>query len=280
MAVYIVTGKLGSGKTLVTVGKIKDYLMKGRPVATNLDIYSEHIQKIKSKASFLRLPDKPRVSDLEAMGQGNPTPNEENNGLLVLDECGTWLNARTWNDPERKGFVDWMLHARKHGWDVMLIVQDVSIIDKQLKLSLCEHLVVCKRLDRLQIPFLSKITNFFFGLKIHFPKIHRARVFYGDSEQDLLADKWTYRARDLYAAYDTRQVFVTDEIIINDDVIDMRASYSVLPRWYLEGRYLPQPAYSFPAPKNVLQLSLYPAWVVIQLMIIFRGVPARRVGTQ
>jgi len=238
MAVYIVTGKLGSGKTLVTVGKIKDYLRQGKPVATNLDINSEFIQKINSKHSLTRLPDKPRVADLNSIGQGNPTPEEENNGLLVLDECGTWLNSRTWNDPERKGFVDWMLHARKFGWDVMLIVQDVSIIDKQLKLALCEHLVICKRLDRLQIPFLSKITNFMFGVKLHFPKVHRARVYYGDSEQDLLADKWSYMARDLYNAYDTRQVFVADELVLNDKPIDMRATYTLLPRWYVEGRYL------------------------------------------
>ncbi|EBN6690252.1 zonular occludens toxin, partial [Salmonella enterica] len=34
MPVYFVTGKLGSGKTLVAVGKIRDYLVAGRRVAT------------------------------------------------------------------------------------------------------------------------------------------------------------------------------------------------------------------------------------------------------
>ncbi|MFK4136821.1 zonular occludens toxin domain-containing protein, partial [Pseudomonas luteola] len=37
MAVYFVTGKLGSGKSLVAVGKIRDYMIAGRRVATNLD---------------------------------------------------------------------------------------------------------------------------------------------------------------------------------------------------------------------------------------------------
>jgi len=278
MAVYFITGKLGCGKSLVSVGKIQDYLKKGRRVATNLDIFMHRIQKIKSKTTLTRLPDKPRSSDLYNLGLGNDTPMEENNGLLVLDECGTWLNSRTWNDPERKSFIDWMLHARKLGWDVMIIVQDISIIDKQLKLSLCEHLVVCRRLDRLQIPFLSKFTSFLFGLKIFFPKVHRARVYYGDSEQDMLADKWTYMAKHLYDAYDTRQSFTPDEIIHNDNVVDMRASYSLLPRWYLEGRYLPKPRYHFPIPKNILQLLIYPTWVIMQIIVMLQDVPARRVG--
>ena len=38
MAVYVVTGKLGSGKTLVSVSRIQERLAKGCPVATNLDL--------------------------------------------------------------------------------------------------------------------------------------------------------------------------------------------------------------------------------------------------
>ncbi|WP_324293838.1 zonular occludens toxin domain-containing protein, partial [Vibrio parahaemolyticus] len=37
-SVYFVTGKLGSGKTLTAVGKIREAFMRGVPVATNLDI--------------------------------------------------------------------------------------------------------------------------------------------------------------------------------------------------------------------------------------------------
>ena len=38
MAVYAVTGKLGSGKSLVSVSRISDALIKNLKVATNLDI--------------------------------------------------------------------------------------------------------------------------------------------------------------------------------------------------------------------------------------------------
>jgi len=49
MAVYFLTGKLGSGKTLCAVGKIRDYLEEGRAVATNLDLnLDELLNKIAS----------------------------------------------------------------------------------------------------------------------------------------------------------------------------------------------------------------------------------------
>jgi zonular occludens toxin Zot len=278
MAVYFITGKLGSGKTLVTVGKILEYMMRGRPIATNLDLYPEKFASRNSKVTYTRLPDKPRVSDLELIGEGNPTPNEENNGLLVLDECGTWLNSRTWNDPERKGFVDWMLHARKLGWDVLFIIQNIEIVDKQIKLGLCEHLVVCKRLDRLQIPFLSRISKMFRDKPLNFPKIHRARVFYGDSLSDMLADVWTYQGRHLYTAYDTRQAFTLDEQIIDDNPVDMRATYSVLSRWHTEGRYTIEPEPIFPFPKDLLQLLCYPMWILIIAARFLTATPARRDG--
>ena len=87
MAVYFVTGKLGAGKSLMAVARIKDYLERGRTVATNLDLYLEHLISKKSKTcTVLRLPDQPSVEDFELMGIANDTPDESKNGLLVLDE--------------------------------------------------------------------------------------------------------------------------------------------------------------------------------------------------
>ncbi|KFC51102.1 zonular occludens toxin, partial [Halomonas sp. SUBG004] len=49
MAVYVVTGKLGAGKTLVAVGKIKDKLNHGCKVATNLDLNLDKLIGEKAK---------------------------------------------------------------------------------------------------------------------------------------------------------------------------------------------------------------------------------------
>ena len=103
MAVYFITGKLGSGKTLVSIGKIRDTLNKGCKVATNIDLNLHKLISSKSKNSVVyRIPDKPTLIDLENIGIGNTTYNEEKNGLLVLDECGTWFNSRSWGDKSRQ----------------------------------------------------------------------------------------------------------------------------------------------------------------------------------
>lgn len=239
MAVYFVQGKLGAGKSLASVGRIRDYLEKGRRVATNLDIYLEHMFPSTSRAVLTRIPDKPRLSDLEAIGQGYEGPylGEEHNGLLVLDELGTWFNSRSWQDKERAHVLDWCLHARKYRWDIIFIVQDISIVDKQLRESLCEHLVVCRRLDRLTIPFVGRILKLITGRRAALPKIHVAAVYYGDNEQSIKVDRWWYRAGALKDAYDTEQVFVQDQIISSDGVTDMRAMSTTLSAWHVKGRY-------------------------------------------
>lgn len=107
MAVFIVTGKLGSGKTLCSVGRIKDYLSQGRLVATNLNIDMCGLaDKPASRVTVTRLPDHPTADDLDAIGPGNTTYDEEKNGLIVLDECGTWLNTREWQDKSRQSLID------------------------------------------------------------------------------------------------------------------------------------------------------------------------------
>ena len=234
MASFIVTGKLGSGKSLVTVGRIFDYLSQGRKVATNLDIHLAGYLNANSKKSLVRIPDKPSLFDLACIGSGNDSYDEEKNGLLVLDELGTWFNSRAWQDKTRAGLIEWFLHARKHGWDTMLIVQDISMIDAQLRGSMAEHLVICRRLDRLKIPFVGGLLQAI-GLKGTLPKIHRAKVHYGESEADMVADTWTYRGLSYYPAYNTKQIFSPTY---------SSGVYSYLSPWHTTGRFL-KPKRSF-----------------------------------
>ena len=158
--------------------------------------------------------------------------------MLVLDELASWFNARSWNDKTRQPLIDWFIHARKYHWDVILLVQDVSVIDKQLREMLCEHLVICRRLDRITIPLISPFYKFVMGKPLYLPKAHVASVYYGDSpEKGLRVDRWWYRGKDLYKAYMTGQVFTEQSEFIGNNLIDMRATYSMLSPWHLIGRY-------------------------------------------
>ncbi|HCR3332389.1 TPA: assembly protein [Morganella morganii] len=231
MAVYFVTGSLGSGKSLISVSKIQDKLAKGCPVATNLELRlfnMPRVGKMARKTRVYRLPDKPSVQDLEIIGRGNQTYDESRNGLLVLDECGTWLNTRTWNDKSRQPVLDWFLHARKLGWDIIFLVQNISLVDKQAREALAEHVVYCRRLDRLTIPFIGALFSVIVGGKMPMPKIHLGIVKYGDSLHSPVVERWLYRGTDLYYAYDTKQQFSS---FYNKGV------YSVLPPYLTHGRY-------------------------------------------
>jgi len=211
MAFYIVTGKLGSGKSLVCVSKIQQHLMQGCRVATNLDIFVEHLLPPHVRTVDLtRIPDLPSIEDFEALGKGSDQYADESKfGLIVLDEGSGNFNAREWADKSRQAMIDWLKHARKLRWHVYIIVQSESMLDKQIRDAFGEHLVACKRMDRLSIPIIGLIGRLF-GFVVRPPKVHVGVVRYGLARTDPVVDRWFYRGTHLYKAYDTEQVFCRD----------------------------------------------------------------------
>lgn len=204
--IYCVTGTLGSGKTLICIGRIFDAIQAGKRVATNLDLRLEQLTTGGGATDVRRLSDFPTLAELEALGTGNASTDESLNGVIVLDEAGTFLNARDWNSKDRHAVVSWLLHSRKLGWDVYLIVQDVSMLDRQIRVALVEHLVVCRRLDRVPIPFVGWFLKWT-GLTGRFLRVHVGTVKYGTSAHSIVVERWMYRGNRFFAAYDTRQIF-------------------------------------------------------------------------
>lgn len=218
-----ITGELGEGKSLCAVGRIRDYLKRGLPVATNLDLYLHNmLGKTNKTARVIRLPDKPLQYDLEIIGRGNKTKNEDLNGLVVLDELGTWLNARTWNDKSRQDLLNYFLHIRKCGWDLLLLVQDIDLIDKQFRTTIAKYHCKCSRTDNWNLPFIGFIFRLFFREKLPFPKTFLVNVLY---KGVLSVDKWVYFGKSLYNCYDTNQKFKDDY---------KHGAYSYLPPSYIK----------------------------------------------
>lgn len=211
MPTYALVGGLGSGKSLISTGKMMDYLRQGRPVATNFDLTTENLFTTQFKRSHYRLPDFPQLLDLQAIGSGNDSFDEKKNGLIVLDECGVFFNARDWADKSRTAVISWLRHSRKHGWDVFFLVQDVESIDKQIRKGLIEHEAVCKRADRFRIPFIGGLLQFL-GLEklAHPPRVHVATVKYGLSLHAPVVDRWIYRGSTIQNGYNTKQIFTEE----------------------------------------------------------------------
>lgn len=230
--VIFLTGKLGNGKTLAAVGKMIDTLNQGNMVASNVDLNLLKICKSHNNKTVrvIRLPDQPTEFDLNCLPVANSSYDDDKNGLLVLDECGTWFNARTWNEKHRQGINAWFLHARKLGWNVIFIVQDIEIIDSQARKALGELTGFCKDTSKIAVPVLSFWWKLFSGKPLTFPKGHIAKIVNGTHPQtDPLYDRWIYKGTQYYDYYDTKQCF--------SPYYD-KGTYSVLTPWHIRGRYV------------------------------------------
>ena len=242
MPVHFITGKLGAGKSLNSVARIKARLEKGLPVATNLNIHlPSMLGRDKKNTKLYRLPDKPELFDFEVIGIGNRSYDESKNGLIVLDECGTWFNSRTWNDKSRQEIINWFLHARKKGWDIDFLIQNITLVDKQAREALGELVVHCRRTDKLNIPFVGGLFKLLTGSKLPLPKVHFGIVKYGTLPTSITVDKWVTVGISLYSCYDTKQIFSPDY---------EHGTYSVIPTYYTHGRYQVPPTF-----RNVMRIT-------------------------
>lgn len=230
MAVYFVTGSLGGGKSLCAVDRIRQYLLRGRKVATNMNLHLEHICNADNNYTrVIRIPDAPTIADLSMIGFGSDEAGDKNHGLLVLDELGTWFNARDFSDKSRKDVIKYCIHLRKRRWDVLFIVQDVGMVDKQIRGNITQYLVFCQSSHDM---WLLKLL----------PKFHVATV---RLRSKIKVDSWWYRGRDLFPMYDTEQLYQTshasDGVISVDEDMDEREKrymqlnglYTLLPPAYL-----------------------------------------------
>jgi len=231
MAVYVVTGKLGAGKSLVVVDRIRQALNEGRRIATNLDLNLESlINQYAKQSSVTRLSDVPTRDQLDLIGLGyeGDKIDEAKNGILALDECAKFLNSRSWNDKGRKAMIDWLIHARKKRWDVYFIIQDIDAMDKQIKDLFGEHLVTCSRSDRMTVPLIGPFLKLIFGLSLPVPKVHNATVRYGITQNAPIVDRWITTGTSIYKGYDTEQSF---------NELDSCGINSLLPPFLTYGRY-------------------------------------------
>lgn len=234
MTDFAVTGKKRTGKGLLCAGIIRDALKAGKRVATNMDIFPEHMLPANSRAVLYRLPDCPTKEDLDAIGMGTDNVDDENNGIIVLDEASKFFNARAWGDKTRQPLLDWLIHSGKLGWDVYYQMQGLEQVDKQLRSTQVEYHIVVKRTDRWPIPFVTFLGGLV-GLNIRFPKLHVGIVKHGCDIHAMVVDRKWYKAKDLHHAYDTRQVF------LDRDHPDAVGLHSVLSPWHVRGRHLPPP---------------------------------------
>jgi hypothetical protein len=215
--IYLLTGQPGAGKSTIAVQHaIFRYASNGRRVVANFPIdFAPVCRRADSKlsaASVWVLPDRPTRADLDAIGEGGP--DEERVGLLIVDEAGTWLNARTWQGQDRESIIDWLTQSRKRRWDVILVAQAVVMLDKQVREAVCECVAKIRRLDRLKV------------LGMAMPRIHIAIVRYGVDANAPVVERWIYRGKEAQKCFGSYRLFGADS-----------SHYQVLPATLSRWRY-------------------------------------------
>lgn len=220
MSIYLLTGHPGAGKSTVAVEHaINRYAPAGRRVACNFPLDFAPVCRRRnskiSRAVIEVVPDRPTRADLDALGVGGEL--EETAGLLIIDEAGTWLNARSWQGGEREKIIDWLTQSRKRRWDVCLISQSPSMLDKQVREACCELVARIRRLDRVRL------------LGVRLPRIHFAIVRYGLDGNGPVVERWIYRGTESQKCFGSYRLFGADD-----------AAYSVLPATLSKWRYVPR----------------------------------------
>lgn len=241
---YFIEGVKRSGKTKYAVDMIDDYLRRGRKVATNLDLYLDKMD-IKNP-HVVRLPDHPRSSDLLSLGCGYPELDESDsnydeskNGLVVIDELLTHLNSRNFKDKDRLAIVSWFVQMGKYGWDLVLIGQDFDSVDKQLRDTTIDQLVSVKSgANYFGFGFFNSIVHVIFNA-FNVPKFSIARFYDGKSKTRKAQGYQFYIKSHVHKYYNTAQKFLPDTFLSNSGtLIDMRASYCMIPTEQLKSWYL------------------------------------------
>ena len=232
MPVWAFTGRTGQGKGLCSAGFIGEYIAKKKPVATNMDIFPEKFRDKNNRDVLIyRLPDCPTVDDFKMLGLGNEIPEDEDeNGLIMLDEAGTFLNSRNWNEKGRKEAVDWVRHRRKYGWNMAFQIQGLGSLDTQVREDIIDYEVRCFKISALYIPFVSQIVKMFTGkTQLMFPKWMRWHTAkFKNLETGMVDSVHRYTGKDVWPIYDTKQVISRDY---------PHGTFCYLTPWHLVGRY-------------------------------------------
>lgn len=193
MALHIITGKLGGGKTMWALDAIVEELRSmwtdeagnrvGRYITTNIPLrlpemaealhekYGEtfdllnrvRILSDEETMQFYLHPNKDLdiVGRKEFTGKGNRgrdlpdyTPRNQFPGtLFVIDELPQYFNSRNWQQTG-EDTIHYLATSRKAGDDILGITQQVSMVDKQFR-GFAQSFIVTKNLGYQKIGFFN-----------------------------------------------------------------------------------------------------------------------------
>ncbi len=202
MTIYLFTGTPGSGKSLHQAMNIHWSLKMKKPVIANFEIDASsyqlglfhYVDNSQMTPEFLEEFALAYFSDHD-----DRRKNREGSIRLYLDECQLLFNARDWNARDRLKWVRFFSQHRKLGYDIYMVAQFDTMIDKQIR-SLVEYEVKHRKFNNFGK--VGRLLNLVMGGRALCVGV---TYWYGMKER-LGAEFFLGRKR-YYELYDTLKLF-------------------------------------------------------------------------
>lgn len=208
MSIECYTGVPGSGKSYHVARNIYDALRSGKNVISNLNINTSIIYPRSDKrplGNFIYVPNQQWLDSsiyeksplggkvqsksvfsyiyglenfaLQFHKRNNKGQIIEHQTLIILDECQTIFNPRSWNRKDRLKWIEFFTMHRHFGFDVILVTQNDMMIDKQIR-GVLETQVLHRNVSKYKK--LGKLLSLPFGGNLFIC----VRTMYGMSKKD------------------------------------------------------------------------------------------------
>lgn len=218
--ITLVTGKIGSGKTLYTVGEIVKHVGRGGLVFSNIEIVHAELVKVVSKRfGVVPLPEQVRKINLvedQAWHKQILWGTPDLPVLVVLDEIHLFFNARDWAKTQalHRDMLSFLSQSRKACVDVMFIAQVATTLEKQFRVQ-CEWEFYCRNLSDIQLPLVGRLP------------FRRLLLVQRDQESDKPVNRFLRKYdTELFPVYDTR-AFLDGAMQQAAEVVDRFEGYKL-----------------------------------------------------
>lgn len=193
--IYLYSGSPGSGKSLHVAKDIYyrlNYSRKPNNVISNFMVNKKMIKNKNAKFIYKDNSDL-TVKFLLEYALENHKIGQENQTLVVVDECQVIWNAREWQSSQnRMEWIKFFTQHRKLGYNFIVISQNDRMIDRQIR-ALFEYEIKHR-----------KVNNFKIGRILPFSTFAAVSYWYGVSEK-LGVEFFFYRKKwgEFYDSYGT-----------------------------------------------------------------------------
>lgn len=213
--IYFYSGRPGSGKSLHCAKLIDQYHRQGKNVICNFEVNRKFWEKkdlkknkYRNRYGIIKEVNNEELTIEFLMDFANKYHERNSRGqikekqtLLIIDECQTMFNSRSWNQKGRSEWVIFFTQHRKFGYTVVLVSQHKDLIDKQIR-HIFQYDYEHRNVKNFKL--FGWLLALLCGGNLFFIPVKSMDTGKKDHMEIMLASKKYYRLYDSYKIFDTK----------------------------------------------------------------------------